>query len=776
MQHLVTIESDPLPGNAHVVSARGTETISLPYSFQLGLLVPAPGLNMDEAIRGRATLSINTGADAPPQVIHGILASIDLLHAWGDRTLYQANLVPELWNLSQTLHSRVYTDNNIIEIIEAVLQHNDFGPDDYTLQLRGSYPKLEHVCQYRESDLAFISRWMEREGLYYFFEHGSSRERMVIADHRAFHQSLRQVPLRYVPGPAGTAMGGQAVQSLQCRRRALASSVRYDDYDYLNPTLALTASVPITPNGVGEVRQYGKNFLTPDAGQRLAEVRAEAFRAAQTIYHATGRAFNLRAGYTFALDEHPHGALNTEYLVVELDHEINQAASDEALQQLLGLEQNAEGSGDYTVAITAIPATVQYRPPEYHPWPRVDGTEVAVICGETDSEYAQLDDHGRNKARILFDESDLADGSATTWIRRLQPLAGQTEGFHFPLRKGTEVVLLFLGGDPDRPVIAGVMPNAHTPSPVSSTNCTMNVIQTAGLNRIEMNDAAGAQHVRVSSPTHNSWLHLGCPNAEYSCHLETDENAILSFGHDCDFFVGHDLVQTTEGDREHKVARDETISVLGMRSDHVQRDLTETFEANHVVTVHGAKDSRVGGTLDQTVEGKANIEFASDVSDNYGGAFDSTVTGLRTITIENHLNETVEGDVAQTYQSNQTTDVVGNVDITVGGNYTVTAIGPAKITGAKEDKFWIGDQTKVVGGRTSELLVGIKNDNLIGGKIETLIGVKYVTELAAQVDVIASHTVVEGVSTATIGTELASIASIIKNGGIDIDLTGLKIL
>src|SRR5262249_54570578 len=142
----------------------------------------------------------------------------------------------------------------------------------------------------------------------------------------------------------------------------------------------------------------------------------------------------------------------------------------------------------YFVELTAIPEKTQFRAQSQTPWPRIYGYENGSVDGSADSEYAQIDDQGRYNVKFKFDESNLKSGKASTFVRMMQPHGGGIEGFHFPLRKGTEVVFSFLGGDPDRPVISGVVPNALTPSPVTSGNHTKNVIQTGGRNRFELED------------------------------------------------------------------------------------------------------------------------------------------------------------------------------------------------------------------------------------------------------------------------------------------------
>src|SRR5262249_34510143 len=204
-----------------------------------------------------------------------------------------------------------------------------------------------------------------------------------------------------------------------------------------------------------------------------AQIRAQSLAATQSVFQATGPRLHMHAGYAFELEEHPRPSFNAKYLVVEAHHHGNQAVGLDHFKQMLELEHD----DPYLVDVTAIPAKTQFRPAMTTPWPRIYSFENAVVDGPAASEYAQIDSSGRYNVKFHFDESALKDGQASTWVRMMQPHGGGVEGFHFPLRKGTEVVVSFLGGDPDRPVISGVVPNTLTPSPVTSGNYTENVLQ-----------------------------------------------------------------------------------------------------------------------------------------------------------------------------------------------------------------------------------------------------------------------------------------------------------
>jgi type VI secretion system secreted protein VgrG len=404
---------------------------------------------------------------------------------------------------------------------------------DYTFKLSGDYARLGHVCQYRESRLAFLWRRMEREGMYTYFEHGDGRERLIITDDRSCHEALSGAPVRYFRVSGAGARGVRGLRSFTCKHASIAGTVRVMDYDYLRPTLDVTGEARASDRPE-VVNLHGESFATPEEGSRLARVRAEELRARQVVFRGTGNVPVLRPGYTFELEDHPRS--DGAYLATELVHQGSALGGLAEARELLGLVDDADQV--YRVDVVAIPAHVQFRPERRTPMPRIYGLEGAVIDGEADHDYAQLDEHGRYFVKLKIDESPAKDGKASMRIRMMQPHGGNPEGFHFPLRKGTEVLLAFEGGDPDRPVIAGVVPNAFTPSSVTATNSTKNVIHTGGGNRIQIEDLDGKQHVRISSPHLGSFLHLGAPNGSHNWIGSTKGNSYAITGQDAETGVG----------------------------------------------------------------------------------------------------------------------------------------------------------------------------------------------------------------------------------------------
>jgi type VI secretion system secreted protein VgrG len=655
---LFRISSPALPSGARVVGFRGAEGISRLYAFEIHLtLDPDAGneLDLDAATGAAGALVLDRQDGRPPFAFHGIFSEAAFVHQMPDsRALVRAVLVPRLWRLTQTHHSRIFTQQSIPDILAATLEAGGLTSADYSLRLTQAYPPEEHVCQYRESDLDFIARWMEREGLYYWFEQGDAGERLVIADDRSAHDDLLPAPLRFFAGAGGDGSAGEHLDAFVCRQRALPASVRLRDYDFTKPALDVSGVAPVSTTGLGEISVYGARFFTPAAGQRLARLRAEELLARRQVITASGTAFYLRPGYTFTLQGHPRSSFDARYLVTEVEHHGNQAATTPELQKLTGLV-GLTGDEVYRAHVTAIPATVQFRAEPRAAWPRIYATEHGVVDGEADSEYAQLDDNGCYLVRFAFDESGLAAGKASTRVRMMQPHGGGIEGWHFPLRKGTEVLFTFLGGDPDRPVIAGVVPNALTPSPVNKANQTRNVIQTGGRNRMELEDKAGFERMTLTTPHANTMLRMGSPNDGHEMILSTDGATLLDAGEDWDVNVGQNL------------------------SEYVAATTNETYQGDHTTQSWSNRTIEIGGEYVQNMHGDAARHVYGSASTLVGGDDATQVGGDHAITINgNHglsvgaaMTVVVTTDKAETVGASSAETITGPKNLQVGASYTI---------------------------------------------------------------------------------------------------------
>ena len=677
-----SLDGEALPADSVLVGFRGSERISEPYAFDL-FVTASDGGALEDMVGTRLGLLFRR---PDGRAVRGVVREVEILEEHAARAIARLELVPRFALLALSHHSRVFTDEKIPAIIEKILADADFGPDDYELRLDGTYEAEEHVCQYRESDLDFVCRWLEHEGIHYYFEHGEQREKLVLRD-GPVDAALGSGQVRYHAGGAGDRSAGDALFAFRARHVRRAQRVRLGDYDYLKPSLEVSGEAAALEGGMAEVVSHSEDrFLTPARGAALARVRAEALMSSQAVFQASGRDFQLQAGYCFDLEGHPVARLNARYRCTGARHRGVAAATTAEVAALTGLTIGE----NYAVECDAILASLPFRPARRTPKPRLDGYAVAVVDGPADSEYAQLDAEGRYRVVLGFDESGLANGKASAALRMMQPHAGNPEGMHFPLRKGTEVLVAFREGDPDRPLIAGAVPNAVTPSPVTSANDTKNVIHTGGNNRIEIEDQDGSQWITISTPTKKTHLHLGLPFAPASHHLElkTDGNCLFDIGSNQDITVGAKLTETVTGAVKETYSASQTSDITGPKKSTVTKDgCFETYGSTHKTTVLGAVTETYQAGQDTTVDAAKRAEFflssqtttvnAAPVEQIFYDSHFRAVSGAANNTLAGEYTRHASGSTLLRYGSNVTrlwgpvTREYASIDWTVEGTTTI---------------------------------------------------------------------------------------------------------
>jgi type VI secretion system secreted protein VgrG len=760
MSDVFTFRSSALPDDARVVSFQGRDALSRPYRFEIHVTVPdVTAVDRADAISAKATLSIDRGDDGP-LAFHGVVSSLSLVHTQGQAGVFRVAVVPRLWLLSRGRHSRIFTKKTIIEVMEEILQDEGLTGDDYELKLQGTYEAEEFICQYQESSLDFLHRWMELEGIYYFFEQGEWAEKLIITDSRSFHDDIAPGPVRYSSG-GHTGKLTAAVESFTSRTRSLPRGLRLLDYDYAHPQLDVSARADVSPTGTGEMCIHSARFFSPDEAKRMAQIRAEELVCRESQHYATGSSFLLRAGYTFELDEHPVSKLNKKYLVTEAVYTGRLSGTSDELRRVLGID----GTDVYSVRASAIDAATQFRPRRVTPWPRVHGYELGVVDGPATSEYAQIDDQGRYLVKLHFDESTLTDGKASTYVRMLQPHGGGVEGWHFPLRRGTEVLFLFLNGDPDRPVIAGVVPNAHTPSPVTSSNHTTNVIQTGGRNRLEMEDLDGSQRFTFSTPVETSMLRLGAPNDDCNARLISCGVGRLQ--------EGANFTMITHGAKREEAKNVIDEQLRGAFKTTVTNKTTERYNAT--------KLEEVFGDLEQTYKTSHKTTVTGHVEEIYNGKHKTTVKGARVETLDAEVRQNYDATLATTVTNKVTDTYSGGYNLSVSGTMTHTVSG--KVTRQAnniDDQVLLnfeykGADAKVTIGVASETYGGMKMENLVGGKVELINFVIFEATAAILVDVGTAHCDFTPAHLEDSGVSVADGSGESENGGAEVNNTAVSV-
>ncbi|MCC6556780.1 MAG: type VI secretion system tip protein VgrG [Polyangiaceae bacterium] len=508
----VRVASAALPADRvelHTLS--GHEAISKLFEFEL-LVVVRGTAELDEraVLAAGAELIFERGGGEVARMAGQIAAIRESLQTEADHLAYTLTFVPRAHRLHLAETSEIFMDRSVVDIVKEKLVRAGLAEgDDFELRLRASYPPREFVVQYKETDLAFISRLTEHHGISFFFEHRNGRDVMVLTDDNG---GFRPVAGGAVPfSPRGEAVG---VFALERTTRTLPNRYVVKDYNYRTPQVSLTASATLSDAG-GDVVEHGAHFKTPEEAKRTAAIRAEELLARRTVFEGRSDAQTLRAGARFHLDGHPRA--DQELLVVEVRHRAEQGA--------LGAGAQASYKNDFV----AIPAKTTFRPARVTPKPRVHGVLTGVIESAGGGQYAEVDDEGRYRVRFQFDTGGAPQGKASRPIRMAQPHAGPGYGIHFPLRHGVEVLLTCVDGDPDRPIISGAVPNPVTPSPVTDDNARRNVIRTGGGSEINIDDLEGSSRIKLTTPYGNTTLQLGAPNHPgKGAVLETGEDVLIA--------------------------------------------------------------------------------------------------------------------------------------------------------------------------------------------------------------------------------------------------------
>ncbi|MBM4359295.1 MAG: type VI secretion system tip protein VgrG [Deltaproteobacteria bacterium] len=697
-QDVFTLKCDKLK-SASFVGFRGTEQVSRPYEFELFFTVP-----VGSAVRGvvgeRATITGERTDSSEPFVLHGVIASVRLLHQTAERALYQALLVPSVWLLRQFWRSYVFTHKPLKEFLSDTLKAGGVVTNEFRFDIQeGLYPTEEFVAQYRETHLDFLHRWLEREGLYYYFEHklDVGHEVMIVVDERGRHRDFPgSGRVSYVPIFGDDVTAPEGLHQLEAETRWLPKSVTVADYNYANPSATLRSEGAVTKAGHGAITEYGYRSFDQDNIKRLASVRGQAIGCRETMLRASGDVLGPRAGYRFAVDERPDDVDET-WLAIEVSHVGAISGMTPEVARLTKLSTKET----YEVRVMAVPATVQYRAPQETVWPRIFGFENGVVCGDATSQYAQLDKDGRYLVRFEFDTSDLPDGKASTRVRMLQPHGGEKEGFHFPLRKGTEVMIGFLGGDPDRPFIAGVVPNAHKPSVVGERNHTQNVIRSGSGNQIVLEDDEGKEFVYISSPNNRTGLYMGHPTASHGAVYTGEDDTITGvfrspangnpanpdvvIVRDVEFtgllvtegnlgiWNGGDSWENVGADKYSYVHGDAWYGISGTHAFQVACDSTETFYANRSIDITEQLTQVVGNGKEETIKTFFHQEVVGLGHQKVTDSWLHSVKNLNTddygewkTDVKRTWTATIGGNTSITSQK-------GTIDLVAKGNVNITS-------------------------------------------------------------------------------------------------------
>jgi len=461
----VHIESDDFPvEHLHVRELKGREEISRLFQFDLLVYDIAKGSTgfVPAAVTSTPVSIVWKEHGREVRRIRGLVSAFrEQLDTKVAYYIYRMRVVPRAFRLTLIETSEVFLDMSIPDIIKEKLSRVGLGTAEVEMRLTESYAPRLYVLQYKETDLAFISRLAEHAGIAFHFEDGGDAgDKIVFSDQQAaFPKCDRNLY-------GGTHTEKAQTWDLEVESRVIPAAYVVNDYDYDNPRLDLASAKEIQAGYGGGVVEHGPNYTSPDEGAFLSRIRAEGLDCRRVVYGGRSNLVLLGAGSAVELED-----ISTQHdrkiLVTSIEHSILQSAGD------LGAEAN---NVPYSNAFEAVRTETPFRPERTTPRPRISGLLVGFVTDYlAEGPYGAVDDTGQYTVRLHLDTAPHPSKQSLP-IRMIQPHAGASYGTHMPLRPGTEVMVGFLAGDPDRPVIVGSVPNAITPSPVTTANNQINKI------------------------------------------------------------------------------------------------------------------------------------------------------------------------------------------------------------------------------------------------------------------------------------------------------------
>lgn len=486
--HFAEIEDD----NFGVLSFEGEEEISSLFEYRIVIVSADPKIDSSKILNKTAAFTL-IRPDQSTKEIHGIISQFEQFGHSKDHVFYKVVLVPRLWKSGLTFQNEVYQNIEIKDLIKEILEKSELTGSDYKIDLKNKYPKNEFVVQYRETDFNFLNRRLEHYGIFYYFDQSGDKDVVCFTDDNSKLPDLDlpdSIGYNENQDPFGDV---ESILELSSSEKIVTGKVQLKDYNYLFPEKQLMAESKINSDLPGTYYDYGDNFENEKDAEFLAKVRNQEFIAQSKIFRGKTNCRLFSPGYRYKMDRHYRDDWNNEYIITKISHRGSQRGQFVIPQKL------QETDILYECGFEAIPFEIDFRPARKTPIPKISGIMSAKLESGAGDEYAFLDDHGRYKAKMLFDLSDKSNGEASLPIRLTQSYSGAGYGIHFPNHKDTELLWACVDGNVDRPIGLGTVPNPSQASPVVARNRSHNIIRTASGNEILFDDRSNETQIALTT-------------------------------------------------------------------------------------------------------------------------------------------------------------------------------------------------------------------------------------------------------------------------------------
>nr|BDT35522.1 type VI secretion system tip protein VgrG [Myxococcus sp. MH1] len=647
-----SFQSSAAPGAGwRVVSLHAREGLSELYTCVVDLANEHLDADVDGLLGSSAEVLIAHEAGA--RRLCGIVHRVEHLGTQAGHLLSRAHVVPALWSLSLRKDQRIFQEKTVPEVLEEVLtQALQPFERPFRLELNREYLPREYCVQYRESDLDFVQRLMEEEGIVFYFDHSGEKEELVLIEENEQSpacQAVMGTPIT-VKGPEAATASDECLRHFDYSQQLRTTSTVVRDFNWTHPDYDLTRESR-SKDELGREREsyeYPAPLLGPydanekkykyEPAQKQELLRRQAFLADGKRGLGEGYVTGFTPGYMFELTGHGHAALDQWYLLTRVEHHGD--ASEELTQDSLSLRPPGEQRERYRNTFECIPLDVPFKPARRRPRARMAGLQTATVVGPA-SEEIHTDEHGRIKVQFHWDRQGKRDEKSSCFLRVAQAWAGLGWGFVFLPRIGMEVLVDFLEGDPDRPLVVGCVYNGkNTPPYALPEHKTRSTIRTSsskdsdGFNELRFEDAKDAEEIFL--------------------HAQKDFNEVVLHNHTTS--VKANQTNAVDGSQTETVGGDQSMSVTGKRTKSVDKDETTTVKGKRTETVDKDEDITIKATRTERVTGKETLTLSA--------GREATVNTLEKLTVTGNRQEAIGGK--------DTLEVTGDKSVHVTKNYVMT--------------------------------------------------------------------------------------------------------
>lgn len=582
----------------------GSDGLSLNGEYRVSALSRRGDIKADELLTKPVSVVLKTPRGGERE-FNGLATALHRVGVAGRYHQYLIVVRPWTWMLTRTSDCRIFQGKTTEQILKEVFANHPYA--DFRFELRGNYPPRNYCVQYRETDFNFVARLLEQQGIHFFFEHRSGKHQLVISDGSHSHLAAKDyAEVAYLEPEANNARHEEGLCNWTQGCEIQPTRVAMRDYDFEKPRADLGAYADAANQpghdhaGQLEVYDYPGGYAERLQGQSLAHARIEALRQQYEVFRGEGNAAGLVPGNLFRLKAHPLDDQNQEYLVTGADYQLQDSDYE-------SVEMGTEDGELFQIRLRAIPASQEYWAACLTPKPVVQGPQTAVVVGPSGQEI-HTDQYGRIKVQFHWDRNGKGNENSSCWIRVATPWAGQNWGVVTIPRIGQEVVVEFLEGDPDRPLITGsvynqtqmppyALPDHQTRSGIKSRASQGG--SASNFNELRFEDKKGAEEV---------YLHA---ERDLQLHVKNDRvETVLNEQH---LSVKKDMLEQFGADHHLKVGGDQNVELGGSQSIKTGQDWQAKFGANMAADAGQAIHLKAGMTV--------VIEAGTQLSLKVGGSF-----------------------------------------------------------------------------------------------------------------------------------------------------------